>query len=73
MSSLKHDRSASLAGGPAGHPDGRGTQVRSRLLRTFGDLTSRVHLRHQWLTVETIGHVVTQRCATCRRTRVRIR
>jgi hypothetical protein len=29
------------------------------------------HLRHTWLTVETIGRIVTERCA-CGKTRVRI-
>ncbi|MEV7970614.1 hypothetical protein AB0O34_32185 [Sphaerisporangium sp. NPDC088356] len=35
-------------------------------------MTSGVHLRHRWTSVETIGHVVTQRCRTCDRTRVRV-
>ncbi|MEU8268850.1 hypothetical protein AB0B89_16970 [Sphaerisporangium sp. NPDC049002] len=35
-------------------------------------MTSGVHLRHRWTPVETIGYVVTQRCRTCDRTRVRV-
>ncbi|GGK72491.1 hypothetical protein Sme01_08090 [Sphaerisporangium melleum] len=31
-----------------------------------------LHLRHRWETIETIGRVVTQRCAVCGRTRVRV-
>jgi hypothetical protein len=32
----------------------------------------RVHLRHRWVTIETIGRVVTQRCEVCLKTRVRV-
>ncbi|RCG20980.1 hypothetical protein DQ384_36905 [Sphaerisporangium album] len=31
-----------------------------------------LHLRHRWRVVEAIGHVVTQRCEDCYRTRVRV-
>ncbi|MEU4830822.1 hypothetical protein [Streptosporangium sp. NPDC023615] len=31
-----------------------------------------MHLRHRWEVVETIGQVITQRCAICGRTRVRV-
>jgi hypothetical protein len=30
------------------------------------------HLRHRWVTFEAIGRVVTQRCAVCSKTRVRV-
>lgn len=36
-------------------------------------MTRRWHLRHRWIPVEQIGHVVTERCRTCGRTRTRIR
>ncbi|GII76460.1 hypothetical protein Sru01_14420 [Sphaerisporangium rufum] len=32
-----------------------------------------MHLRHRWETIETIGYVITQRCAVCGRTRTRVR
>ncbi|MBB4705079.1 hypothetical protein [Sphaerisporangium siamense] len=35
--------------------------------------TPALHLRHRWQTIEAIGHVVTQRCQMCARTRVRVR
>lgn len=31
-----------------------------------------MHLRHKWITVETIGKVVTQRCSVCGTTRTRV-
>lgn len=31
-----------------------------------------MHLRHRWEIVETIGKVITQRCVTCNKTRVRV-
>ncbi|GAA3821720.1 hypothetical protein GCM10022226_47540 [Sphaerisporangium flaviroseum] len=36
-------------------------------------LTTTIHMRHRWTSVESIGHVVTQRCDTCDKTRVRVR
>ncbi|MCA2186466.1 hypothetical protein [Nonomuraea cavernae] len=32
-----------------------------------------MHLRHRWETVEQIGHIATQACSRCYKTRVRIR
>ncbi|WP_214416686.1 hypothetical protein [Sphaerisporangium fuscum] len=37
------------------------------------ELAQAVHLRHHWYTIEMIGLVVTQQCADCERTRVRVR
>lgn len=31
-----------------------------------------MHLRHRWEVVETIGKVVTTRCAVCGKTRTRV-
>ncbi|WP_158558196.1 hypothetical protein [Spongiactinospora gelatinilytica] len=36
-------------------------------------LRDRLHLRHRWQAIETIGRVLTQRCVKCGKTRVRIR
>ncbi|MFC4584980.1 hypothetical protein [Sphaerisporangium corydalis] len=52
---------------------GRPSFPRFRVPEPIARLVSGVHLRHRWRPVERIGHVVTQRCATCDRTRVRVR
>ncbi|MDP9841220.1 hypothetical protein J2853_000431 [Streptosporangium lutulentum] len=31
-----------------------------------------MHFRHRWEIIETIGRVITQRCAICGKTRVRV-
>ncbi|MET8146265.1 hypothetical protein ABZU32_38665 [Sphaerisporangium sp. NPDC005288] len=55
------------------HPETEGSPgLGAGVARVLAGLTSQIHLRHQWITVEAIGHVVTQRCATCRRIRVRV-
>jgi|GEM_PF-2207094 len=47
-----------------------------RMLRELlgrGGRPVRLHLRHEWRDIEVIGRVHVQECATCRRTRIRIR
>ncbi|MFC4532381.1 hypothetical protein [Sphaerisporangium dianthi] len=73
-------RSVNGGHGPDGGRDARTGAARGRratglvtnLSRMYVTLTSQIHLRHKWITVEAIGRVVTQRCANCRRIRVRV-
>ncbi|WP_248959594.1 hypothetical protein [Sphaerisporangium perillae] len=45
----------------------------SGVSRALARMTTGIHPRHRWNTEEAIGHVVTERCEVCDRTRVRVR